>query len=109
MRFVCSIKACTARCTLLHARTHVLRFGQYLQVIWQIITKYKSGWLAQVLFQVSEIAAILGVPHPPRYRRAVKPQLSGEVSNGDGFAVKVLPQPLYGLNSLSDGLGHSDL
>jgi hypothetical protein len=43
MRFVCSIKACIARCTLLHARTHILWFGEYLQVIWQIITKYKSG------------------------------------------------------------------
>src|SRR5215217_5550119 len=64
MRLLRSIRACIARCTLLHARTHVLRFGQYLQVIWQIITKYKSGWLAQVLFQVSEIAAFLGVPHP---------------------------------------------
>src|SRR5215218_3684743 len=109
MRLLRSIRACIARCTLLHVRTHVVWFGQYLQVIWQIITKHQSGRLAQVLFQVSSVAAILGVPHPPRYRRAVKPQLSGEVSNGDGFAVRVLPQPLYGLNSLSDGLGHSDL
>src|SRR5215212_1599710 len=109
MRLLRSIRACIARCTLLHVRTHVLWFGQYLQVIWQIITKHQSGWLAQILFQVSEIAAILGVAHPPRYSRAVKPQRAGEVSNGDWFAVRVLPQPLYGLNSLSDGLGHSDL
>src|SRR5215216_2329865 len=49
------------------ARTHVLWFGQYLQVIWQIITKHQSGWLALILFQVSEITAILGVPDPARY------------------------------------------
>src|SRR5215218_6044815 len=71
MRLSRSIRACTARCTLLHARTHVLRGGQYLQVSWQIITKHQSGWLAQMLFQVSEIAAILGAPHPSRYGRAV--------------------------------------
>jgi hypothetical protein len=64
MRFLCSIKACTARCTLLHACTQILRAGQYLQVLWQIITKHQSGWLAQILFQVSEIATVFGVPNP---------------------------------------------
>src|SRR5215212_645536 len=43
MRLLCFIKACNARCTLLHARTHILWFGQYLQIIWQIITKHESG------------------------------------------------------------------
>jgi hypothetical protein len=81
MRFLRSIKACAARCTLLHARTHILRSGKYLQVIWQIITKHQSRWLAWVVFQVSEIAAILGILHPTRYSRPVKPQLSGEVGD----------------------------
>src|ERR671912_256199 len=53
MRLLRSIKACVARCTLLHARTHVLWLGQYLHIIWQIITKHQSGWLAQILFHVS--------------------------------------------------------
>src|SRR5215217_1185852 len=109
MRLLRSVRACIARCTLLHARTHVLWFGQYLQIIWQIITKHQSGWLAQILFQVSEIAAILGVPHPPRYRRAIQLQLSGKLSHSDGFALRIFLQPLHGLDGLSYGLGHSVL
>ena len=50
-------------CTL--ARTSS-GLGEYLQVIWQIVAKNQARRLARVLFQVPEVAAVLGVPHSPR-------------------------------------------
>src|SRR5215207_4988575 len=109
MRLLCSVKACTAWCTLLHARTHVLRAGQYLQVVWQVVAKYEAGRLAWVDFKVPEIATVLGVPHSSRYGRAVKLELSGELCHGDRLALRVLSQPLDCYYGLPDGGRHDRL
>src|SRR5215217_8916264 len=101
MRLLRSVKACTARCTLLHARTHIIRGGQYLHIVWQVVAQNQARRFARVDFQVPEIAAVLGAPSPSRYGRAVKIELSGEFCHADRLSLRVLSQPLDCFNGLS--------
>src|SRR5215217_8861950 len=109
MRLLRSVKACTARCTLLHARTHIIRGGQYLHIVWQVVAQNQARMFARVVFQVPEISTVLGAPHPSRYGRAVKLELSGEFCHSDRLAVRALSQPLDCFYGLSDGSRHGRL
>src|SRR5918994_371951 len=109
MRFLRSFRACTIRCTLLHARTHILRGGQDLHIVWQVVTQNQTRRLARVVFKVPEISTVLGAPRPSRYGRAVKLELSGEFCNGDRLSLGALWQPLDCFYGLSDGSRHARL
>src|SRR5829696_6545916 len=109
MRFSCWVRACTARCTVLHARTHGLRGGKYLHIIWQVVAENQTRRFARVVFEIPEISTVLGAPRSSRYGRAVKFQLPSEFCHGHGLSLRVLSQPLYGFDGLSDGGGHGCL
>jgi hypothetical protein len=109
MRFLHTIGACIARCTLLHARTHGLRGGQYLHIVWQVVAQNQARRFARIVFQVPKISTVLGVPRPSRYGRAVKFELSGEFCHGDRISLRALSQPLDCFHGLSDGFGHDRL
>src|SRR5215217_8667589 len=109
MQLLRYIRACIGGCTLLHARTHVLWAWQYLNIVWQVVTQNQTRWLARVVFQVPEIATVLGAPRPSRYGRAVEFELSGEFCHGDRLTVRTLSQPLDCFYGLSDGGRHGRL
>jgi hypothetical protein len=45
---------------------HHFRFGEHLQVVWQLVAEDQARRFALILFEVPKVAAVLGAPDPSR-------------------------------------------